>query len=416
MESLVSGTSRRRLQESDKDCTNIGALRDVVTELGLVATKDDEPDLFVRTVNSTAIRLVAATSSGDAGALLTVGDVDVTVPSNLGTNTSEVTTVLSQFDFNIRLCDDPSADVLESILNPDECEETLNNSAPEGSPLKPPEFVVALEFRNTIANGGGIAVEPSDLEDPIVLRLPLGRLEEDDNGICSNFTQLACGFYSSSSGGFRTDGCNVTDVDYDSQTLECTCNHASDYAAWVAFQDDVKAVFTAPITATTLFAILLCVGLMSGVFLTYCLCFLWGNHKDKRTAAVLQKEAVGMMVMNQHLMKQRQRQFFDNLREAVKNGKSDNVVEAPAAKPKTESLCRRMWLAIQYEHSLLGLTRFDPHYTRIQRVAVFAAVIMGNLFVSALFFELKDSEIDDLSPEFVICKVLCFQLKVIRNC
>lgn len=388
----------------DPTCDDISSLKEIVTELGLVATKDDEPGAFVRTINSSAVRVAAVASTGDEGGYLTLGGVEVTLPSNLGTGAAEITTVFSQFDFNVRLCDDPSADLLKKIDKIDQCLDTLNNSVPEGAPLKPPDCIVSLEFRNSIADGGGIAVEPSGLDDPIVLRLPLGGLEAADEGICSNFTALACGFYSATDGGFRTHGCNVTDVDYDSGTLECTCNHASDYAAWVAFQDDVNRVFTAPIQITSLFAVILCVGLMTGVFMTYCLCFMWGNHRDKRTAAALQKEAVGMMVLNQRLMKLRQRQFFYNLREAVKNGKSDEHVEDPAEKPKKQSLCRRLCLALQYEHSLLGLVRFDPHYTRIQRVSIFAAVIMGNLFVSALFFELKDSEIDDLSPEFVICK------------
>ena len=386
---------------------DISSLRDVVKDVGLVVTKDDIAGAFVRRVNSSAIQLAAATTAGNEIGSLSFGDVNVSIPADIGAGTGEITTLLSQFNFNVRLCDDADVDLLAGIVSVEECVGTLNASGTEQAPVKPPENVISLEFRNSLAGGGEIAVEPTDLDEPIVLRLPLGNLDEDDSGICSNFTLLSCGFYSESAGGFRTDGCNVTDVDVVAGTLECTCNHASDYAAWVAFQQDVVDVFTKPLSIVTLFAVLLSSGIMLGVFATYCLCFMWGNSKDRSNARALQKEAVGMMVLNQFLMRQRQRQFFANLKEAVKQGKDPERVKPPEeVERKPRSLCNRIITAVQYEHSLLGLARYDPHYTRIQRVSIFIAVVVGNLFVAALFFELKDSEVDDLSPEFVIRKLM----------
>ena len=384
-------------------------------DVGLVVTKDDVPGAFVRTVNSSAIRLAAATTGGTEIGSLSFGDVNVTIPSDIGAGSGDITTLLSQFDFNVRLCDDADTDLLDGIASIDECEGTLNASG-DFAPVKPPENVISLEFRNTLENGGGIAVEPTGLADPIVLRLPLGSLDEDDNGICANFTLLSCGFYSESEGGFRTDGCTVTDIDVVEGTLECTCNHASDYAAWVAFQQDVVDVFTKPLSLVTLFGVLLSSGLMLGVFATYCLCFLWGNNRDRNSARALQKEAVGVMVLNQFLLRQRQRQFFANLREAVQKEKDPERVKAPVeAKKPPRSLCNRMVTAVQYEHSLLGLARYDPHYSRIQRVSIFIAVVMGNMFIAALFFELKDSEVDDLSAGFVIRKSNSQRVTVLLN-
>ena len=401
---LIREPLGRRLQANEARCNNIGSLRDVVKDVGLVVTKDDASGAFVRQVNATGIRLAAATTPGDEIGSLSFGDVTVNVPKDIGAGSGDLTTVLSQFDFNIRVCEDTDEDLLDKVTSEDKCIETLNVSK-EGTPIKPPENVISLEFRSTLANGGEIAVEPVDLDEPIVLTLPLGDLELDNRGLCSNFTALACGYYSEEDSGFRTAGCNVTNVDIAAGTLECTCNHASDYAAWVAFQQDVIDVFTKPLSVVTLLGIVLAAAIVASVFITYCLCSAWGNHRDQTSARALQKEAVGVMLLNRFLLRQRQRQFFLNLKEAVEAGKDPNVVPAQPTTSKQTSFCKRMITAIRYEHSLLGLVRYDPHYTRIQRVSIFTAVVLGNLFIAALFFELKDSEIDDLSPGFVFRKL-----------
>ena len=405
MSALVNSASGRRLDADSARCENIKAVREVVTDLGLVTTKDDEPGAFVHVVNSNFVRMAASVSSANSVGNITLGNVSVDVPSDIGGGTRELTTVLLQFDFNVRVCDDLAVDLLDSIVDEEKCEDSLKDAVTALSPLRPPESVISLEFRTSLAGGGGIAVEPAGLEEPIVLRLPLGDLGAEPDGLCSNFTGLSCGFYNSSAAGFRSDGCSVAAVDFEKGYLLCACNHASDYAAWIAFQEDVINVFTKPISIMTLFAVVLSTAILCSVFLVYCLCFMWGNYKDKKTAQALQREAVGIMVLQRHLLKQRQRQFFSNLRVAMKSGKaSEHITESPASKGKSTSLLRRTITAIQYEHSLLGLARYDPHYTRIQRVSIFAAVVMGNLFVAALFFELKDSEIDDLSPGFIVRK------------
>ena len=420
LDALVRSGLARRLQgaPTGTTCTDVQNMRDVVTELGLIRSKDDFPGSFVRNIDAPAVRVVAAnTRSNQVAGNYTVGNVTIILPANLSSDSSTVTTLLSQYDFNVRICDDADTDFLATVAGEDECEE-LNTNVPINfnGPLKPVDSVVSLEFRNTLGAGGGLAFEPTDLDSPIVLNIPLGNLGDEDDGLCSNFTKLSCGFYSQSANGFRTDGCSVTGVDYAQGTLECTCNHASDYAAWLAFEEDVRNVFSKPLTLVTLFGVLLSAGILGVVFATYFICLLLGHRRDRRTAKVLQKEAVGIMVLNNFLLRQRQRQFFENLRVAVERGKGESG-EAPVREQVEEEegspgLCARMCLALRYEHSLLGLVRYDPHYSSVQRVSVFIAVVMGNLFVAALAFELKDSEIDDLSPGFVVVVVLISSLMV----
>ena len=419
LDSLVRNGLARRLQNglNESTCSDVANIRDVVTELGLIRAKDDFPGSFVRTIDSPSVHVLASnTRSNQAAGSYSIGNVTVNLPANLSSDSSTITTLISQYDFNVRVCDDADTNFLGTVASEDECDD-LNTDVPINfdGPLQPVDNVVSIEFRNTLGNGGSTAFEPSNLDAPIVLNIPMGDLGDQDLGLCSNFTKLSCGFYSQSDSGFRTEGCSVTSVDYDARTLECTCNHASDYAAWLAFEEDVRNVFSKPLTIVTLFAVLLSSGVLGLIFVAYCLCLVWGDRRDRKTARVLQKEAVGIMVLNNFLLKQRQRQFFENLRVAVEKGKGEREeVEEEAEEDGEESggLCSRVCLALRYEHSLLGLVRFDPHYSRVQRVSVFIAVVVGNLFVAALAFELKDSEIDDLSPGFVVVVVLISSLLV----
>lgn len=365
-----------------------------------------------RTVESDTARVVAVSARSNKlsnlGDLI-IGDINVTLPDGLSNSTNVITTLLAQYDFNLRTCDDSGEDFIGVVVSEDECDSLLDSVPIDfDGPLKPVESVISLEFRNGLEDGGDIAFEPTELEERIVLRIPFGDLNDD--GLCLNFTTLACGFFDLAQDVFVTDGCEVTGIDLDANILECSCNHASDYAAWQAFNEDVRNVFSKPVVIITLLAILLCAGVLGAVFVTYFGCLIWGHRRDMKSARALQKEAVGLMVLNQFLAKQRQRQFFANLKEAVnkeREARQEEKIGDTAPVPKVSgrgSICKRMLNAVRYEHSLLNLVRYDPHYTRVQRVSVFIAVVIGNLFVAALAFELKDSEIDELSTGFIISK------------
>ena len=288
MAALIPAGVRRRLDNTESICADIKSLRDVVRGVGLLATKDDEPGVFVRSVRATSIQLVASTAAADEIGSLTFGNVGVSIPVDIGADSRTITTIMTKFDFNIRNCEESSVDLLDVVKVQDECIEALNGTTAAMAPIKPPDSVVSVEFRDPLDNGGGLAIEPANLENPIVLQLPLGNLENDNNGICSAYTSIACGFYNESAGGFRTDGCNVTAVDVVSGTVECSCNHASDYAAWVAFEEDVVDVFTKPISALSVLGVILSSSLMISVFATYLMCLAWGKpsrHKVSQSFA-----------------------------------------------------------------------------------------------------------------------------------
>ena len=393
---------------SSASCANIDSIRALITDIGLLRTSDDPAGTFERSVNSPSVKLTVANARANRIGELGFDGFNGSLPNSPVSveSTKLVTTLVGRFELNIRVCDDEAfTDFLGSA---EECDDLIDR-VPENyaGPLAPVANVVSLEFRQPFDQGGAIVFEPTDLEDPIVLSLPtagLDRLQEN----CSNFTRLTCGFFDTIAKQYSTEGCEVVAIDVVAGEVVCQCNHASDYAAWVAFQEDVRNVFLGSFAEITAFAVTVSSSLVVASLLVQVICLWSGWNTDRRNAKALEHYAVGILVLNRLLLRQKQRQFFANLKELTRSddeGGSADAVGVFGQRMKVErndGLCIKAFNAIRYEHSLFGLSRYDPHYSRTQRVSVFMAVVFGNLFVAALAFELKDSEIDDTSIGFII--------------
>jgi len=209
---------------------------------------------------------------------------------------------------------------------------------------------------------------------------------------------IACGAFNESTGDWETSGCTVLGVDTEKQTVTCQCNHATDYAAWKAFREDLS--FT---TGETIDKLSFIASLIIGLFLPliYILTFLgwyWAHRRDAIDADNIRRSALASLIMFRIMRANKQRLFFKRLKEHAKEGKRLERVEK-LSEPESFPFLRRLYLAVRFEHSVAGMSRFDPHYSRVQRVSVFLAVIVANLFVASILFELKDA--DDVSGGFL---------------
>jgi len=153
-------------------------------------------------------------------------------------------------------------------------------------------------------------------------------------------------------------------------SITCSCNHASDYAAWLAFTHDVNTVFGATPEQLELFttiSILIVALILPLLFLCWLILLAWARRKDKKDADVIHRGTFTLVTMNKIRLHHRQRRLFRLLRQEAKTLPVGELAP-PFVPPSTDSkyavvrLARRFLKAIYYESSLLGLmTRFVLH-------------------------------------------------------
>lgn len=364
---------------------------------------------------------------GTGSTTLTLGDIKVSLPPSVldaqfvGANASSVDTVdvaLVRFRFNVREL------VKDGNLPPgfNRTNVTVSGAIADNFTV---EEVTALIFLS--AGGSSVVLDPSNLTAPINLTLPLpvGYVLPDS----SSGLELVCGAWDTSFGGWSDAGARVVAVDLVARTVTCSSTHASDFAAWNAFSRNLGG---GPVGIILAIAIVV-VGVMCPlIVLAYIFSMVLAWRKDKKDADGVHAGALLLLTRNKLRLRAKQRKFFQLLRDNAKEPKPLVVDRAKEQQLKEDRAALSSWLkeqnksawdkvvphivlrwfrALWYDHSLVGVfTRFDPYYTRVQRVTVITAVVTGNLFIASFFFELKTAT--DLSFGFMFGVVMLAGLVV----
>jgi len=316
------------------------------------------------------------------------------------------------------LTDEISLVAVRFLINVDELlhKGVDNRTADHSAPASNITEFVALNFQLTDSN----FLHPQNLSLPIQIIQPL--LYSDIPSANSNKT-LACGYWNVNLPGWSSAGCNVTNVTLPlspsdlSGTLTCSCNHASDYAAWQAFEEDVQSVFNpVDLTVLTTISLILVVILLPGCVIIWVLLLTWGRRRDRKDADRIHVASFVLLTANKIRMHQRQRRFLQALRSGVKVNKNSGL-PVDYFRPKLEATKRRHWLwifirGIYYESSFFGLAnRFDPYFERMQRVSIVLGIVVGNLFIACFFYQLQTAS--DVSTGFLIGRIILGSIVVI---
>ncbi|CAK9109237.1 Sperm receptor for egg jelly [Durusdinium trenchii] len=444
--------NRRSLQQTQDACEVVQLTREAVDDLARLALKGYAQGGAARQFQSSGIQFAAARDSpGALGGASGDGLTAVGLPPPLARKTkssggtsnsgspavasgfqlppgvlsgidfgaggapSAVDVIAASFSFDINC--DAIIEFTLLALDGEDCTD-FEDALTYAGPISEITDVVSLNFFNT--DDETQSYDPSELDEDIVVTIPQNDLLVDGT-VCGedDFTEIVCGFFDHDIKEWSTRGCSVQSVSTEG-TVVCQCNHASDYSTWRAFTADVRSTFSNPVTAVTAVALLFLGVLFPAMLLIWVFGVWWSNRRDKLDADSIQKGAIGVMFLRRIQMKAKQKQFFDNLREMVNEHKKVQDLESYKEVVKTGKLdrslrfgrgfCLNFCMAIRFEHSLLGLSRFDPHYTRAQRVSVFVAIVMGNLLAASFFFELKTA--DDVTAYFLIGTVFLSSLFV----
>jgi len=416
---------RRRLLLNAQDPASVRASLAVLVDLIMTGAVVGTPQLDL--VGGGALQLsVLRTTVGDAGAQameLPAFDPDVAptrfvFPAGVLNDAAEaagdvglddlITVVAARFRVNVDELVTPGALVVASG-------DVANLSySPNVT-----EFV-ALEFQLN----GTRWLHPSDLAMPIEITNPFSMDAPPGNqttafNATANITlmhELQCGYWDLNALGWSSQGCFVANVTYGvNGSITCACNHASDYAAWQAFTDEISGVFTTQVeltAVTTISLVLVCVLLPSLVGAWAALTW-WGRRRDLKDADAIHLGIFVLLTANKIKLHQKQRRLFQALRQYQKTDQpvSKDEYEAPRLHRRLRS-CTLFCKALYYESSLLGLaTRFDPYYERMQRVSILLGVLVGNLFIASFFYQLQVAS--DVSIGFLIGRIVLGSLVVI---
>ncbi|KAH9252232.1 hypothetical protein BASA81_009834 [Batrachochytrium salamandrivorans] len=258
-----------------------------------------------------------------------------------------------------------------------------------------------------------VLIDPFDLNEPINVTMPIPGLNYD-----LNTTQLACGAWDGEYNAWSNAGCVITS--FTSTSLTCSCTHASDYAVWQAF---LKNVGGGEMGVANPIAITVVAVLLPSILALYLLALYWTAKQDSKDSYLVHRGALILLSRNTIALRLKQRKFFDLLRENAANprkfvydqDKAQRLQEEKDAqlaalanmnKSCLPAFIQRWVNAICYDHSLFGiLYRFDPYYTRGQRATVVVCLLVGNLFTTALMFDLKVSS-EEITLGFMIAVVV----------
>jgi hypothetical protein len=256
---------------------------------------------------------------------------------------TQVDIVAIQWAFDVRCDNDTNvfADAYETELPDSQKECALLDIDPE-APISSISGVSSLEFFDS--DDVTDRLSPSGLDDTILIEVPVS--EEvllNDAQYCGggNSTTIKCGYYDEEfGGGWTTNGCNVSEINYEELYVVCECNHASDYAAWQAFVEDadstITAPFTNPIQTVTTLAILLLVVIIPCLVAVYAIMMFWAKRKDASQVDKVPRGALVLMVLNHTMMQSKQRRFFSLMKAKMLADTQERATEN-AAKVDPES-------------------------------------------------------------------------------
>eukprot|EP00924_Labyrinthula_sp_SR-Ha-C_P007367 snap_masked-scaffold_24-processed-gene-0.18-mRNA-1 protein AED:1.00 eAED:1.00 QI:0/-1/0/0/-1/1/1/0/2476 len=235
--------------------------------------------------------------------------------------------------------------------------------------------------------------------------------------------ETVCGAFAERLDDWTSDGCEiVTDAHTPPGTVLCNCSHLSYYGSWEAFEKDIFEIGD-PVVCESEFANLQASFGFSLYFL-FCGClFGWATLNDKTDSNKIMKASVARITLLRIIKKHKKKKYFRKLRDEafpILNDEPSQLVTHRGKLYWLKTLSFNFIMSLRYEHSIFSIGKFDPHYSKVQRIAVFCTVVLANFAVSAVFYNLV-VEGDDLPPWFIlIVGVVCalcvgFPVKVLMK-
>eukprot|EP00924_Labyrinthula_sp_SR-Ha-C_P008337 snap_masked-scaffold_11-processed-gene-9.36-mRNA-1 protein AED:1.00 eAED:1.00 QI:0/-1/0/0/-1/1/1/0/1896 len=224
--------------------------------------------------------------------------------------------------------------------------------------------------------------------------LPEECAEKSECGIVLQ-KETACGAYEDKLEDWVSSGCEaITDESTPPGTVLCICSHLSSYASWEAFKDDFTEI-GAPIVCKSELGVTRSRFCSSMYILLSFFLLGWGFYDDKHDSKQLQKAAVARISLIKILQKHKKKNFFEAYERKLKQtslASVENMQVTSEVSVTSKKYVKIFFInflrSFKYEHSLLSMGKFDPNYSKFQRVAVFLTVVLANFALSAAFFNL----------------------------
>eukprot|EP00924_Labyrinthula_sp_SR-Ha-C_P000907 snap_masked-scaffold_7-processed-gene-7.3-mRNA-1 protein AED:1.00 eAED:1.00 QI:0/-1/0/0/-1/1/1/0/2510 len=416
---------RRRLQtvNSAERCSFVNSIREAIEDLARVSNSvvpdgADQTEFSGDNVQLSTIRdSIGGIGQGTTGITVNGNSNNVTFPTNLlddliGQNDVDedesVSIVAISWSVNIRC--DRSLDVVPNNT----CSSNLTYDGPIDYDENNVGSILTLDFITFNQETLGLGNLSDGGEILLVLDLPTNG-EGAAGDTCgsgdapSGFevvlgTEVACGAFSDNASDWSTEGCTVdTAVDVGEGKILCRCTHASDYATWQRFTADIRTV-TSGIDIISVRADQGSIVGLSSLLIFGIIIFMWADKNDDKDADKIQRAALAKVTLQRVIQRRKRMEFFKHFREmagrTTEQDRKDSLLREKflaAENVKEQKSSPSVWpqflLAIRYEHSLLGIQRFDPHFSRMERLGVFFCVVISNMFLSAFLFELRRNDI-----------------------
>jgi hypothetical protein len=245
---------------------------------------------------------------------------------------------------------------------------------------------------------GGTAV--AGLYEPILIEMPGAR-----NG--SGSTQLftpdgklwdafdgkvdTCQYWNFALGVWDASGCIAVRTDALSGKLHCHCYHLTDFGG-VASDVMPKMSMPDPTNPAAVFKSfsaddITVVAVLAAMLLTYLALVYWGWQTDREEA---RKHAAGLLKHDPHAYRRSQEEEkAEEIRTAINTNNAflTNSLMRGSLLQKLSSVRRELFNAVSRKHKLLGgfFCEVNSNYTRPRRFTVLFCMIIGNMFVNALW-------------------------------
>ena len=272
--------------------------------------------------------------------------------------------------------------------------------------------------------GGGVAslglggTVVKGLSDPVVLEMPGGRNGSAPTGVEAFFRPDGepaesfdgkvdtCQYWSFSSNAWDGTGCIAVGSDSVSGKLKCHCYHLTDFGG-VASDALPKMSMPDPTNPGAAFKNfsaddITVILVLAGLLLAYCALMYWGWQKDRQEARLA---AAGLLKKDQTegYRKAKEQEAADELEDAIRANNPQLVMRIMrgSVTKKLLAVRRQILHAFSTKHKLLGgFLATNSNYTRPRRFTVLFCMLIGNMFVNALW-------IGSGTQETFIQKALC---------
>eukprot|EP00924_Labyrinthula_sp_SR-Ha-C_P002462 augustus_masked-scaffold_16-processed-gene-5.6-mRNA-1 protein AED:0.46 eAED:0.46 QI:0/-1/0/1/-1/1/1/0/1985 len=275
--------------------------------------------------------------------------------------------------------------------------------------------------------------EQVDLQANYSMEFCKGNSGKDSCGILQE-NKNACGAYDEILGDWSQEGCEVVESPQVGEGfLFCRCSHLSSFSTWKAWRDDTGEIFEG-IECESAVANSISTLIVTAFFLISVLMFFWAKTLDSGHSKTCLEVSTACLTLRRFILKRKQRLAIRMFKERANNYMNLNTsldrnrdidtvpeeafneggprkqeeLEVPDKREKIRLtvLLRNFKNALLYEHSLLSLSKYDPNYTRTQRMSVFLAVVWTELAVTTLFFVLLSADRLKIY-EIIVVSILC---------